>query len=35
MSSEALRGLRVVELAEVWAGPFGGSLLGDLGGEGV
>ncbi len=33
MSTEALRGLRIVELAEVWAGPFGGSLLGDLGAE--
>ena len=33
MSSEALRGLRVIELAEVWAGPFGCSLLGDLGAE--
>jgi len=33
MSGEALRGLRVVELSEVWAGPFGCSLLGDLGAE--
>ena len=33
MSGEALRGLRIIELAEVWAGPFGCSLLGDLGAE--
>lgn len=28
-----LEGLRALELAEVWAGPFCGSLLGDLGAE--
>ncbi len=31
MSSNVLRGVRVVELAEVWAGPMGCSLLADLG----
>ena len=33
MSGEVFRGLRVVELSEVWAGPFGCSLLGDLGAD--
>ena len=28
-----LRGVRALELAEIWAGPFCGSLLGDLGAE--
>ncbi|MDA0364510.1 MAG: CoA transferase [Chloroflexi bacterium] len=31
MTSRILAGVRVVELAEVWAGPMGGSYLGDLG----
>ncbi|MDA0257029.1 MAG: CoA transferase [Chloroflexi bacterium] len=31
--SRSYAGLRVVELAEVWAGPFGCSLLGDLGAD--
>ena len=31
--SGAFTGLRVVELAEVWAGPFGCTLLGDLGAD--
>lgn len=30
---QPLAGYRVVELTEVWAGPFGTSLLGDLGAE--
>ena len=33
MTSRLLAGLRVVELTEVWAGPMGGSLLGDLGAD--
>ena len=33
MSSNVLRGVRVVELAEVWAGPMGCSLLADLGAD--
>ena len=33
MSGEALSGVRVVELAEVWSGPFGCSLMGDLGAD--
>jgi crotonobetainyl-CoA:carnitine CoA-transferase CaiB-like acyl-CoA transferase len=33
MSSRMLAGVRVVELAEVWAGPMGGSYLGDLGAD--
>ena len=33
MTTRALAGLRVVELAEIWAGPFGCSLLGDLGAD--
>ncbi len=33
VSGESMRGLRVVELSEVWAGPFGCSLLGDLGAD--
>lgn len=31
--SRSYTGLRVVELAEVWAGPFGCTLLGDLGAD--
>ncbi|MCY4639361.1 MAG: CoA transferase [Chloroflexi bacterium] len=31
--SRTFAGLRVVELAEVWAGPFGCTLLGDLGAD--
>ena len=33
MSTRLLAGVRVVEAAEVWAGPMGGSLLGDLGAD--
>ncbi|MFN8639466.1 MAG: CoA transferase [Dehalococcoidia bacterium] len=33
MTSHLLRGLRIVELSEVWAGPMGGSLFGDLGAD--
>ena len=33
MTSRALAGVRVIELCEVWAGPVGGSLLGDLGAD--
>src|SRR5688572_27284956 len=33
MTSRLLEGLRVVELAEVWAGPMAGSLFGDLGAD--
>lgn len=33
MTSGALRGVRVVELAEVWAGPMGCTLLADLGAD--
>lgn len=33
MTTDALAGVRVVELAEVWAGPFGCTLLGDLGAD--
>jgi benzylsuccinate CoA-transferase BbsF subunit len=33
MTSHALAGVRVIELSEVWAGPVGGSLLGDLGAD--
>ncbi|MDP6606688.1 MAG: CoA transferase [Dehalococcoidia bacterium] len=33
MSSNLLTGIRAVEACEVWAGPMGGSLLGDLGAE--
>lgn len=33
MASRLLEGLRVVELAEVWAGPMAGSLFGDLGAD--
>lgn len=28
-----LKGIRVIEIAEIWAGPFCGSMLGDLGAE--
>ena len=33
MTTKALSGVRVIELSEVWAGPFGGCLLGDLGAD--
>ena len=33
MTRPPLQGIRVVELAEVWAGPIGGVFLGDLGAE--
>lgn len=33
MRHHPLRGLRVIELCEVWAGPMGCSLLGDVGAE--
>jgi crotonobetainyl-CoA:carnitine CoA-transferase CaiB-like acyl-CoA transferase len=31
--SQSLKGIRVLDFAEVWAGPFGASMLGDLGAE--
>jgi len=33
MSTQLLNGVRVVEMTEVWAGPMGSSLLGDLGAD--
>ncbi|MEZ4501992.1 MAG: CoA transferase [Dehalococcoidia bacterium] len=33
MTSQLLKGLKVLELSEVWAGPMAGSLLGDLGAD--
>ncbi len=33
MTSTALAGIRVIDLAEVWAGPFGACLLGDMGAD--
>ncbi len=33
MAGRALAGVRVIDLAEVWAGPFGASLLGDMGAD--
>lgn len=33
MSTTLLTGVRVVEMTEVWAGPMGSSLLGDLGAD--
>ena len=31
MTTQLLKGIRVVDMTEVWAGPMGASLLGDLG----
>ncbi|MFN8640034.1 MAG: CoA transferase [Dehalococcoidia bacterium] len=33
MSTTLLNGVRIVEMTEVWAGPMGSSLLGDLGAD--
>ena len=33
MKKPPLRGIRALELAEIWAGPFCGVLLGDMGAE--
>ncbi len=33
MTTQALAGLRVVEMTEAWAGPVGASLLGDMGAD--
>jgi crotonobetainyl-CoA:carnitine CoA-transferase CaiB-like acyl-CoA transferase len=33
MTTQLLAGIRVVEMTEVWAGPMGSSLLGDLGAD--
>lgn len=33
MTSLPLEGIRVIDLSEVWAGPFAASLLGDMGAE--
>ena len=33
MKTPPLRGIRALELAEIWAGPFCGVLLGDMGAE--
>jgi benzylsuccinate CoA-transferase BbsF subunit len=33
MSKLPLEGIRVIDMTVVWAGPFGGALLGDLGAE--
>ena len=33
MASLPLEGLRVIDLSEIWAGPFAASLLGDLGAQ--
>jgi len=33
MKTPPLQGIRALELAEIWAGPFCGVLLGDMGAE--
>ena len=33
MTTQALAGLRVIEMTEAWAGPVGASLLGDMGAD--
>ncbi len=35
MTTRLLDGIRIVDMTEVWAGPMGSSLLGDLGAETV
>ncbi len=32
-SNLPLKGIRVLELSEIWAGPYCGCLLGDMGAE--
>ena len=31
--SQVLKGIKVIDFAEVWAGPFGASLMGDMGAD--
>ena len=31
--SQVLKGVKVIDFAEVWAGPFGASLMGDMGAD--
>ncbi|MDG1990182.1 MAG: CoA transferase [Dehalococcoidia bacterium] len=33
VKSQSLKGIKVLDFAEVWAGPYGASLLGDLGAD--